>query len=84
MVNLCAVMGIMPLTGIPLPLISHGSSSRVATLFLVGVLLAISRESVGVAAAAVREPEAGAPAEAQPRTAQRAAPAPRRRRAAAR
>ncbi len=83
-VNLCAVMGIMPLTGIPLPLISHGSSSRVATLFLVGVLLAISRESVGVAAAAVREPEAGAPAEAQQRTAQQAAPAPRRRRAAAR
>ena len=59
-VNLCAVMGIMPLTGIPLPLISHGSSSRVATLFLVGVLLAISRESVAIAAAAGREPEAGA------------------------
>ena len=78
-------MGVMPLTGIPLPLISHGSSSRVATLFLVGVLLAISRESVGVAAAAEREPEAGAPAEARPaRRAARHAPAPRRRRAAAR
>jgi len=43
-VNLGAVMGILPLTGIPLPLISYGSSSRIVVLALVGVLVAISRE----------------------------------------
>ena len=43
-VNLGAVMGILPLTGIPLPLISYGSSSRIVILALVGVLIAISRE----------------------------------------
>ena len=43
-VNLGAVMGILPLTGIPLPLISYGSSSRLVILALVGMLIAISRE----------------------------------------
>ncbi|MGI9187288.1 MAG: putative lipid II flippase FtsW [Gaiellales bacterium] len=43
-VNLGAVMGILPLTGIPLPLISYGSSSRIVILALVGILIAISRE----------------------------------------
>ena len=43
-VNLGAVMGILPLTGIPLPLISYGSSSRLVILALVGILIAISRE----------------------------------------
>jgi len=43
-VNLGAVMGILPLTGIPLPLISYGSSSRIVILALVGMLIAISRE----------------------------------------
>ena len=77
-VNLCAVMGIMPLTGIPLPLISHGSSSRVATLFLVGVLLAISRESVGAGAAAAAEPDEEPAAEqAARRPARRTGAAPR-------
>jgi hypothetical protein len=37
-------MGILPLTGIPLPLLSYGSSSRVVILALVGMLIAISRE----------------------------------------
>jgi cell division protein FtsW len=79
-VNLCAVMGVMPLTGIPLPLISHGSSSRVATLLIVGVLLAISRESAGAA-----EEAPARPAEAPERAPRRAAAPPAgRRRAAAR
>lgn len=43
-VNLGAVMGILPLTGIPLPLLSYGSSSRLVILALVGILIAISRE----------------------------------------
>ena len=43
-INLGAVMGILPLTGIPLPLISYDSSSRLVILALVGILIAISRE----------------------------------------
>ena len=34
----------IPLTGIPLPLVSHGGSSLVATLVMVGILLAVSDE----------------------------------------
>ena len=34
----------IPLTGIPLPLLSHGGSSLVTTLVMVGVLLAVSDE----------------------------------------
>jgi cell division protein FtsW len=43
-INLGAVTGILPLTGIPLPLVSHGSSSKLATLVIIGVLLAVCRE----------------------------------------
>ncbi len=45
-VNLGAVTGLLPLTGIPLPLISFGSSSRLVTLLGLGVVLAVCRESV--------------------------------------
>lgn len=34
----------IPLTGIPLPLLSHGGSSLVTTLVMVGILLAVSDE----------------------------------------
>jgi len=42
-INIGAMIGIMPLTGIPLPFISHGSSSLVSCLLAVGILLNISR-----------------------------------------
>lgn len=73
-INLGAVMGILPLTGIPLPLISHGSSSRVVVLILVGLLVAISREPQ-IAPARPRRARPDADGEA-------AAPSPRRRRRA--
>jgi cell division protein FtsW len=41
-VNLAAVMGVAPLTGIPLPLVSAGGSSLVVALTAVGVLLNIA------------------------------------------
>jgi rod shape determining protein RodA len=34
-------MGIMPITGIPLPLVSYGGSSTVVTLAAVGVVLSV-------------------------------------------
>jgi cell division protein FtsW len=51
-INLAAVLGLAPLTGIPLPFISYGGSSLVVTLLGVGVLLNIAG-SGGRAAAAV-------------------------------
>jgi cell division protein FtsW len=43
-VNIGGVIGAMPLTGVTLPLISHGGSSLLVTLASIGVLLSISRE----------------------------------------
>ena len=42
-VNLFAVMGLAPLTGVPLPLVSYGNSSMLATLFAVGLILNVAR-----------------------------------------
>jgi cell division protein FtsW len=43
-INVAAVTGTLPITGIPLPFISAGGSSLAASLTGVGVLLAISRQ----------------------------------------
>ena len=42
-INLAAVMGLAPLTGIPLPFVSYGGSALIVTLAAVGVLLNIAR-----------------------------------------
>ena len=41
-INLAAVMGLAPLTGIPLPFVSYGGSSLVVALVSVGILLNIA------------------------------------------
>ena len=41
-INLAAVLGMAPLTGIPLPFVSYGGSSLVVELFSVGILLNIA------------------------------------------
>jgi cell division protein FtsW len=43
MINLFAVMGLAPLTGVPLPFVSYGNSSLLATLFAVGLILNVAR-----------------------------------------
>lgn len=41
-INISAISGLIPLTGLPLPLVSYGSSSYVMTLFSLGILGNIS------------------------------------------
>lgn len=43
LVNLGAVTGLLPITGVPLPFVSFGGSSLVVSLVAVGVLLSIAR-----------------------------------------
>jgi cell division protein FtsW len=53
-INLAAVMGLAPLTGIPLPFVSYGGSSLVVGLACVGILLNIAANG-GVARASVSD-----------------------------
>ncbi|MGA7434032.1 MAG: putative peptidoglycan glycosyltransferase FtsW [Solirubrobacterales bacterium] len=41
--NLYAVMGMAPLTGIPLPLVSYGNNSLIVTLAAIGLILNVAR-----------------------------------------
>ena len=41
--NLAAAVGLMPITGIPLPLISYGGTSLVITMTMLGVLMNVAR-----------------------------------------
>jgi cell division protein FtsW len=50
-VNMGAVLGILPITGVPLPLVSYGGSSLVATLGALGMLMAFARNEPDAAAA---------------------------------
>ncbi len=45
MVNIGAMLSLLPLTGIPLPFISYGSSSMITLLASVGILVNISRQT---------------------------------------
>jgi cell division protein FtsW len=42
-INLFAVMGLAPLTGVPLPFVSYGNSSLLVSLFAVGLILNVAR-----------------------------------------
>ena len=44
-INMAALSGLLPLTGIPLPFMSHGGSAIIVSMAAVGVLLNISRYS---------------------------------------
>ena len=45
-VNLGAVTGLLPITGVPLPLVSFGGSALIVTMAAIGVLASIARSSV--------------------------------------
>ena len=50
MINLFAVMGLAPLTGVPLPFISYGNSALLSCLFAVGLMLNVARGGTASAA----------------------------------
>ncbi len=58
-INLFAVMGLAPLTGVPLPFVSYGNSSLMATLFAVGLILNVARGGRAKAARARTPTRAG-------------------------
>ncbi len=58
-INLFAVMGLAPLTGVPLPFVSYGNSSLLATLFAVGLILNVARGGSAKAARASTPTGAG-------------------------
>jgi cell division protein FtsW (lipid II flippase) len=43
LVNIGAVLGLLPITGVPLPLVSYGGSALVPTMLGVGMLLSFAR-----------------------------------------
>jgi cell division protein FtsW (lipid II flippase) len=42
-INISVVLGALPVLGVPLPLISAGGSSLIATLGAIGIVLALER-----------------------------------------
>ena len=41
-INICAMLGIIPLTGLPLPFISHGGTALMAVLLMCGLILNVA------------------------------------------
>lgn len=58
-INLYSAMGMAPLTGVPLPLVSYGNNSLVVTLAAIGLILNVARGGVASTRPATR-PGSGA------------------------
>nr|WP_203185674.1 putative lipid II flippase FtsW [Streptomyces pratensis] len=56
-INIGAVLGLLPIAGVPLPLFSYGGSALLPTMFAVGLMIAFAREDPAARAAlAMRRP----------------------------
>ncbi|MFT2019809.1 putative lipid II flippase FtsW, partial [Streptomyces sp. 796.1] len=56
-INIGAVLGLLPIAGVPLPLFSYGGSALLPTMFAIGLLIAFARAEPGARAAlAMRQP----------------------------
>ncbi|MFD6326413.1 putative lipid II flippase FtsW [Streptomyces sp. NPDC058442] len=59
-INIGAVLGLLPIAGVPLPLFSYGGSALLPTMFAIGLLIAFARdEPAARAALAMRQPRFG-------------------------
>jgi cell division protein FtsW len=59
-INIGAVLGLLPIAGVPLPLFSYGGSALLPTMFAIGLLIAFARdEPAARAALAARQPRFG-------------------------
>ena len=50
-VNICAVLGLLPITGVPLPLVSYGTSSLLVTMAALGMLMSFAKREPGASQA---------------------------------
>ncbi|WP_346767570.1 putative lipid II flippase FtsW [Knoellia koreensis] len=55
-VNIGAVIGLLPVIGVPLPLVSYGGSSLMTTMLALGILLSFARQEPGCAEALAAKP----------------------------
>ncbi len=51
LVNIGAVLGLLPIAGLPLPLVSYGGAALLITLVAIGMLMAFARTEPGAAEA---------------------------------
>ncbi|MFD8915269.1 putative lipid II flippase FtsW [Streptomyces sp. NPDC059575] len=59
-INIGAVLGLLPIAGVPLPLFSYGGSALLPTMFAIGLLIAFARDDPAARAAlAMRQPRFG-------------------------
>jgi cell division protein FtsW len=58
LINIGAVIGLLPVIGVPLPLVSSGGSSLITSLFALGILLSFARAEPGCAEALSARPSA--------------------------
>ncbi|NUP15023.1 MAG: putative lipid II flippase FtsW [Streptomyces sp.] len=59
-INIGAVLGLLPIAGVPLPLFSYGGSALLPTMFAIGLLIAFARdEPAARAALSARQPRFG-------------------------
>ncbi|WEO97966.1 putative lipid II flippase FtsW [Streptomyces sp. FXJ1.172] len=59
-INMGAVLGLLPIAGVPLPLFSYGGSALLPTMFAIGLMIAFARdEPAARAALAMRQPRFG-------------------------
>ncbi|RPF32836.1 putative lipid II flippase FtsW [Streptomyces sp. TLI_185] len=59
-INIGAVLGLLPIAGVPLPLFSYGGSALLPTMFAIGLMIAFARdEPAARAALSMRQPRFG-------------------------
>lgn len=56
LINIGAVIGLLPVIGVPLPLVSYGGSSLMTTMLALGILLSFARSEPGCAEALSARP----------------------------